>query len=225
MRLRAEYFAGSNLRFLSNLDMKRMMERSLRRSNLPYALSGGFNPQIKLSMGTVLPVGVWGECEYFDIELQEDITPQAFIDIMNQVLPADLVIKKCIVIDDKAAALMKIINAASYAFLVRKGYALDSLPAKLMNSDKLIVKSRGKKKDIDKDLRPGIFKMEVKEATSFDIIKLWVAVVEPVNVRYDELVDLLTMYGIEYTDIIDINRLGNFIKINDGFYTPIEKVI
>lgn len=225
MRLRAEYTAGSNLRFLSNLDMKRMMERSLRRSELPYALSAGFNPQIKLSMGTVLPVGVGGECEYFDLELREDISPPAFIDIMNRVLPADLLIKKCIVIDDKASALMKIINAASYAFFIKKGYALDSLQDKLMNSDKLIVKSRGKRKDLDKDLRPGIFKMEIEATSSFDIIKLWVAVVEPVNVRYDELIDLLTRYGIEPADIIDIKRLGNFIKINGGFYTPIEKVI
>lgn len=225
MRLRAEYCAGSNLRYLSNLDMKRMMERSLRRSNLPYALSGGFNPQIKLSMGTILPVGVWGECEYLDIELQADITPEAFVDTMNQVLPPDLVIKKCIVIDDKAPALMKIINAASYAFLIKKGYDLDNLQATIMNSDQLVVKSRGKKKDLDKDLRPGIFNLEVLKMADFDIIKLWVAVVEPVNVRYDELIDLLTTYGLASNDIIDMYRLGNYIRVDDDFCTPIEKVV
>ncbi len=224
MRLRAEYYAGSKLRFLSNLDMKRMMERSLRRSGVPYALSEGFNPQIKLSMGTVLPVGVWGACEYFDIELKEDLEPEAFRDIMNRVFPEDMIINNCAVISDQAPAIMKVINSASYAFLIKKGYALDNLKEKLINSDSLIVKSRGKKKDVDKDLRPGIFNITVKAGLDFDIIEIWAAAGEPVNIRYDELVDLLTSHGVDYKDIIDMYRLGNYVKINDNFYTPLEKV-
>jgi len=59
MLLRAEYSVGKNLQFLANLDMMHLMERSLRRAGIPCHLTEGFNPHIKLSMGTVLPVGLW----------------------------------------------------------------------------------------------------------------------------------------------------------------------
>ncbi|HBQ86380.1 MAG TPA: radical SAM protein, partial [Syntrophomonas sp.] len=63
MYLRAEYRLGPELKFLGNLDTMHLMERALRRAGIPYALSEGFNPHIKLSMGTVLPVGLWSEKE------------------------------------------------------------------------------------------------------------------------------------------------------------------
>jgi len=69
MRIRAAYRVGEDLKFLGNLDMLNLMGRALRRADVPFALSEGFNPHIKLSLGTVLPVGVWGENEYFDLEL------------------------------------------------------------------------------------------------------------------------------------------------------------
>lgn len=56
-------------------------------------------------------------------------------------------------------------------------------------------------------------------------ITIWVSVGEPVNVRYDELYDLLTDTGILSDDIIDIYRSGNYIKEGEFFYTPLEKVI
>ena len=78
MRLRAEYRVGSDLRFLSSLGLMHMMERAFRRAEVPYALSEGFNPHIRLSMGTVLPVGIWGEHEYFDLELERDMDEREF---------------------------------------------------------------------------------------------------------------------------------------------------
>ncbi len=72
MRLRAEYSVGRNLQFLANLDMMHLMERALRRAAIPCQLTEGFNPHIKLSMGTILPVGVWGKNEYFDLDTGRD---------------------------------------------------------------------------------------------------------------------------------------------------------
>ena len=63
MRVRMEYRVGNDLKFLGNLDMMNLMSRALRRARIPFALSEGFNPHIKFSLGTVLPVGV-GEREY-----------------------------------------------------------------------------------------------------------------------------------------------------------------
>ncbi len=223
MYIRAEYGVGSDLRFLSNLDMYRMMERSFRRANIPYALSQGYNPHIKFSLGTVLPVGVWGEREYFDLELREPLAAQEFILQMNSAFPADVIINKCQVLELRPLALMRVINAASYAFAFEKGVDLQEIRARILNSSNLTIKSKGKNKDMDKDLRSGIFNIDVQLGDKSDIMEIWVAVGQPINIRYDELMDLLKGFVIDYR-IIDVYRTGNYIWINDSFYTPLEKV-
>ncbi len=225
MRLRAEYLVGSDLKFLGNLDMMNLMSRAMRRAGIPFALSEGFNPHIKLSMGTVLPVGVWGDKEYFDLELTQDMDPNEFMKKMNHVLPLEMEIKQCVKIDEKEPALMKIINAASYTFILKlidHGYF--DISDRIMSQNELLVRSRGKQKGIDKDLRPGIFKITVNFQQESVMISIWVNVGEPVNVRYDELLELLEDYGIEREEVVDIFRSGNFIRAGNLFYSPFEKV-
>ncbi|MDD4776022.1 MAG: TIGR03936 family radical SAM-associated protein, partial [Syntrophomonas sp.] len=97
MRMRIEYQVGPDHRFMANLDMMHVVERALRRAEIPYHLSEGFNPHIRLSMGTVLPVGIWGEKEYFDLDMDE-LDRDDFIARMNQALPPGIRINSCRVI-------------------------------------------------------------------------------------------------------------------------------
>jgi len=225
MRLRAEYSVGPDLRFLSNLDMMKLMARALRRARIPFALSEGFNPHIRLSLGTVLPVGLWSKCEYFDLELNQEISCSEFIQKMNLSLPPDVKITDCIEIDATIPALMNSINCSCYSFVVRKSVELmEQWKDNVLQKDELIVKSRGKKKDLDKNLRPGIFKIEVNQWQNFAIIDIWGSVGEPLNVRYDELTDLLVLTGINKEDILDVYRSGNYIRVKDKLFTPLEKV-
>ncbi len=225
MRLRAEYRVGSDLKFLGNLDTMNLMSRALRRAGIPFALSEGFNPHIKLSMGTVLPVGVWGEKEYFDLEIMQEMQPDEFMEKMNRVLPLGMEIEQCVKLNEQEAALMKIINAACYTFiLINNEHDYSELSDNIMRQNKLIVKSRGKQKGIDKDLRPGIFKITVNYHRESAMISIWVNVGEPVNVRYDELLDLLKEQGIKHEEVVNIVRSGNFIRVGNLFYSPLEKV-
>lgn len=227
MKVRCEYCAGPELKFLSNLDMMHMMERALRRAEIPYALSEGFNPHIKLSMGTVLPVGLWGKNEYFDLELTKNVAPEWFVMQLNSVLPPYIKINRMIEIDSKEPALMKTVNAAGYSFVV-KGVSQSELQQQLDNLIKMpvfLVKSRGKKKDVDKDLKPGIYKIEVKGQEDSVIINLTVAIGEPVNIRFDELKDLLLSAGIREENLTDVYRKANYIKIEENYFTPLEKVV
>ena len=224
MLLRAEYSVGVNLRFLGNLDMMRLMQRALRRAQIPYALSRGFNPHIKLSLGTVLPVGLWGEKEYFDIELSQDMEPQDFLQSINDVLPLQMSVNECINISAQEPALMKIINSASYRFCIQKTEIdLQKIKAEILNSEAIIIKSKGKKKGIDKDLRPGIFKATVHKSPQFDIMEIWSSIGTPLNVRYDELLAALVLYGIGREKIIDIYRSGNYIKKGAKYSNPMKR--
>lgn len=225
MLLRCEYHVDSDLRFLANLDMMHLMERALRRAKIPYALSEGFNPHVKMSMGTVLPVGLWGQREYFDLELARPMEINDFIKQINQVLPPSMGLNSVLEIDDHSPALMKVVNSAAYSYVIDGDKTMaETTSRELLAASELLVRSRGKKKDQIKDLRAGIFKIEVNQDADFVIMVLWVSTGEPVNVRYDELADLLSQYGIASHNLRDVYRSGNYIRDNAVFYTPLEKV-
>lgn len=70
--------------YFSQLDILHILERSLRRTNLPVFFTQGFNPHIKISFFTGLKLGVEGKIEaalYFTrevtlSELSKQLTPQ-----------------------------------------------------------------------------------------------------------------------------------------------------
>lgn len=223
MHMRVEYRVGPELKFLANLDMMRLMERAIRRAGIPVILSQGFNPHLKLSMGTVLPVGLWGEREYFDLEL-EPIEPAEFKTKLNAALPTGIMLSDCQEIDHDAPALMKIINAAEYAFLTGTNQLiLEGAAQQIMDQDAILVQSRGKNKRRQKDLRAGLYSIRVEPGQDKRVLVLMVSVNEPLNVRFDEIMDMLAVYGLPADSFVDFWRRGNYIKRGDQFFTPLEK--
>ena len=221
MRLRAEYEVGPDHRFLANLEMMHVMERALRRAGIPYHLSEGFNPHIRLSMGTVLPVGIWGKKEYFDLEM-DTMDLNNFIQRMNQVLPPGIAITACRSLGVGAPALMKSINAAEYAFQVSHSPAeVQVAMAEIMRQTEILVPSRGKKKNVDKDLRPGLWALTVVHQGEGAVIKVLVSVNEPLNIRFDELLDLLARFGISRDAVLEFWREGSFIKRGERLLSPL----
>lgn len=225
MLLRVEYRVGPELKFLANLDMMHLMSRALRRAEIPYALSAGFNPHIKLSMGTVLPVGLWGEREYFDLELSRPMPVEEFRQRMKEALPPYLEVKGCWEIDADTPSLMKSITAAAYVFVLRPSpdTELERWRADLLARESLPVASRGKKKGLDKDLRKGIYKIKIEDDDKINKVEFWVSVGEPLNVRYDELEELLHNTGIKKESILDVYRSSNYVMQGQQFLSPVEK--
>jgi radical SAM-linked protein len=205
--------------------MMHLMERALRRAHIPYLLSEGFNPHIRLSMGTVLPVGLWGEQEYFDLEVHP-IAAVDFMDSMNQVLPPGMGIRQCREIPPSAPSLMKAVNAAEYAFKIKPGGIPDlkNIVAEIMAQSAILVQSRGKNKAVTKDLRQGIYRMAAGENEQGAVINVMVSVNEPLNIRFDELLDVFTSNGIESEIMLDFWRRGNYIREKDKFYLPLDVI-
>jgi len=222
MHLRAEYSVGTDLRFLSNLDMMHLMERAFRRACIPYKLSEGFNPHIRFSMGTVLPVGLWGDREYFDLEL-EVMSLGEFRNRMNRVLPAAIQIIQCQEILPGTPSLMKTVNAALYAFAINMPLSdLESIQAVIMKQESIKVQSRGKHKEQVKDIRPGIYQVESGSQEGLAVMRMLVSVNQPVNIRFDELVEVLNRFGISSDIILDFWRQGNYIKQGKEYISPLE---
>ncbi|MDR0347274.1 MAG: TIGR03936 family radical SAM-associated protein [Coriobacteriales bacterium] len=74
-RLRINFQKRGRLRYLSHLELVRALERVIRRAQLPYAISKGFNAHMRHAPAPALPVGTAGLDEYFDVWLTEYLNP------------------------------------------------------------------------------------------------------------------------------------------------------
>lgn len=68
-KIRCRYSKTGEARFLGHLELMGVLKRAIVRAGLPVTYSEGFHPQMKISMGHPLPLGVESEWEYFDLEL------------------------------------------------------------------------------------------------------------------------------------------------------------
>lgn len=76
-----------NAAFLSQLELQAVLERAMRRADLPMAFSQGFHPLPLLSFGRALPVGVASRAEWFAITLRRPLTADAVARALTPHLP------------------------------------------------------------------------------------------------------------------------------------------
>lgn len=86
-RLRVAYQKAGRLRHLSHLEVTRALERSVRRAALPYAVTKGFSPHMKVAFGPALPVGTAGDREYWDVWLSQYVPAEQVLSRMQDATP------------------------------------------------------------------------------------------------------------------------------------------
>lgn len=89
-RLRVTYSKAGRLCMLSHLEICRALERNVRRAGLPYAVSQGFSPHMKIAFGAALPVGVGSTCEIFDVTLTDYVAPDRALAALTAASPESL---------------------------------------------------------------------------------------------------------------------------------------
>lgn len=82
------YSKGEEIKFVSHLDLLRVLERAIRRAEIPIAYSQGFNPRMKISYKTrALKVGETSDNCEAEITLDQPMNPEEFKDKLNFALP------------------------------------------------------------------------------------------------------------------------------------------
>lgn len=66
-KLRVRYAKEGRLRYLSHLEVLRTVDRCIRRSGLPFAVTCGFSPHMRIAFSSALPTATSSECEYYDL--------------------------------------------------------------------------------------------------------------------------------------------------------------
>jgi len=103
-RLRATFIERDRLAMLSHLEVAHALERTVRRAGLPFAVSQGFSPHMKIAFGAALPVGVGSTCEIFDLQLREYVAANKALAALQQASVPDLMVQDCRYIENSAPA-------------------------------------------------------------------------------------------------------------------------
>lgn len=81
------------MRYISHLDLMRLLMRALRRADLPLKITEGFSPHPKLSIKRALKLGLESDNEEAAIVLKEIIKPAEFKERLQKQLPEGIGIK------------------------------------------------------------------------------------------------------------------------------------
>jgi len=117
--LRFKFVKKNEFKYLSHLDLIRIISRAAARAGLKLAYSKGFNPKPRMSFSNPTPLGVESLAEYCDMELQGGINAEEFMGLMNKALPEYLYIVKAKIIGENVLKLMSEISLVLYQFNLR----------------------------------------------------------------------------------------------------------
>ncbi|MCI8500621.1 MAG: DUF2344 domain-containing protein [Oscillospiraceae bacterium] len=81
------YTKTGRLKYISHLDVNRLMQRALKRSGLPVWYSEGFNPHIYLTFALPLALGLESHYEIMDFRLTAELPEKEIIRRLQSSLP------------------------------------------------------------------------------------------------------------------------------------------
>ena len=169
-QLVCRYRKGNEVRWLSHLDVKRTLERAMRRAELPLVLTRGHNPHLKLSLGPPLPLGATGDAELLAIHVAEAIDPEHVKDRLNDQLPTGLeVVEVWAVPGYRKKETFGEIDVAEYKAIALSGVDAEEIRSRaedLMAQEELVVHRSGGRSERSVDVRPLILSIGVGEASA-----------------------------------------------------------
>jgi len=197
-RVRVLYTKGESLRFTGHLDMQRLWERLLRRSNLPVRYSQGFHPRARLNLASALPLGFVSDAELLDFWMNE---PRPIEDIQARLIaaaPPSLEIKEVYHVDLREDALQVQMAASEFKvnfFDPQDPQALSEKVDSLLAQDSIMRKRRKKVYD----LRPLLIEINVIDRDNGEPgLQMKLKAEEAATGRPDEVLDEMGFKNTEY---------------------------
>ncbi len=214
MKLIAAYSKGREVAFVSHLDVLRTLQRAFRRANVPLAFSQGFNPHPLLSFATATGTGMSSDFEWFEVQLSEEMTPNAFVIAVNGALPNGFSVRDAFVPPEGFGSLASKLTSAIYEVQLSLDCGVDQTKFEAMLKDMLsgeiIVNKRTKSGIRPADIRPQILRVSVeKVGDGSAALRVLGKLQADGGLRVELFIDALNeRFGVHA--VAEVNRAGMF---------------
>jgi radical SAM-linked protein len=129
----------------------RLLERAVRRADIPIAMTEGFNPRPRLSFPLALGVGVEALREIVEMDLAEWVHPTEAQRRLNAQLPDGLRMTECKAISPRDTAQ---VTSVMYEIELREPLPSDATPRALLQARELRVMRKREEGRREIDIRP-----------------------------------------------------------------------
>ncbi len=222
-RARVRYGKTGPLRHLSHLEVVHACERSARRAGLPYAVTKGFSPHMRIAFGPALPVGTAGLGEYYDVWLRSYVPSADVLASLVVATPENLAPVAVNYAGEREASLTAALTIARYQVVVKGGVGLtESLTgslAAIVAEGVFAVDHKGKQKVFE--LASTLPKEpEVSSVEGATVVNLTTRMGERGSLRPETLVTAaLTRIGLEGR-IVSVTREELLIEEEGSWRSP-----
>ena len=167
MRVRLRFTKVGKVRFTSHRDVARILERSLRRAELPVAFTEGFSPRPKLHFGLALPTAYESMGEFLEVDLRPDEAAEVDLDalpgVLSGLLPPGMVVTDAEPADRSGPSLQQAVVACTWwaAVVGLDEAAVADGVEQLLDRTEITVTRERKGKQVTDDIRPSIERVRV----------------------------------------------------------------
>ena len=218
----AVFEKSPRLRHIGHLDIQRAVQRALRRSGLPVSYSKGFNPHILLTFASALSTGYAGRREIMEVQLEREVSPEAFLSAMNAAMPPDMQLSEAKMLPDQHIALMAAVQAADYTITLTDDAAAAAIAAKLpafLAQESIIALRRTKSGMKETDIRPLIHTLKAEG----NALRAVMTLTERLACKPGMLLDALAAFcGFEETPRVMVVRNALLGADTAGALAPLE---
>lgn len=215
-----------DLKFISHLDIMRMFERAFRRASIEIKHTHGYNKHPVMSFASPLGVGLTSEDEYIEVELENEMPVEEFIERLNKVLPNEVSLLAAKNVDEKSKPLMGVMAAAEYNIKVDLISPCDfkGMFENVINMDTINIDKKTKSGIANVDIKPMIYEVKCEKLSDLEYkIKLLCATGSRANLSADLFVKAITK-AIGENCVIDdysVHRTRLFIGEKENLIRPI----
>lgn len=143
MRKRIYFEKKGEMKYISNFDLARFLERLFKISGVPIEYTEGFSPRPKMSFGNPLSIGEEANFEPFDVSLLGNDDNEKIKEKLNSKVPRGF---KILMVEDidRKSAIVDDFGAIEYEILFEDS-ADRGIFVELINRDEIIEEKKDKK--------------------------------------------------------------------------------
>lgn len=217
-RIRFRFTKQGALRFISHLDLAKVIKHVLAKSHLAVAYTKGFNPQPRLQFASPLALGYESDGELLDVFFAKPYNPPEVLETLNTHTLPGLRLLAALPVFLNSPSLQSVVRTASYVVIVHeKTVDISSLAVKeqiaaFRESAQLKFQFKKQNRIVWRDLKRSICDIHFRTSDSAMKFEIRLALQSPDYI--DPLVALSGLLGVTITllDVEEVRRTRLEVK-------------
>ncbi|MBP7654523.1 TIGR03936 family radical SAM-associated protein, partial [Candidatus Dependentiae bacterium] len=202
---RMVYIKSYKLKFISHLDLQKLLLTSLKFAGLKMKYSQGFNKKPLIEFSGALSLGFISLSEIIDVTLETEIDCEKVRKQLNLFFNKNLLFKSIFKLNDKKQSISESIEQNIYNIVLYKNSGISYEKIKNISESKITVLKKDRNKIID--LKEFVSEFSIKTLKNFDIVTIKIKNNRSGSVNPFQIIK----------DIVDNDSIKDIIKTGSEF--------